>query len=96
MIKDFSISFSRVIIVQDIETVTCYVLFVHKPTFSVIFCWMERLRVSSQFNSLFILYISIGWVKLANIVGPTWRHSWSYNVVRGGQTVQLAVFNNVW
>ena len=38
MIKDFSISFSRVIIVQDFETVTFYVLFVYKPTFSVIFC----------------------------------------------------------
>ena len=58
MIKDFSISFSRVVIVQDFETVTFYVLFVYKPTFSVIFCWMKRLRVSSQFNSLFILYIS--------------------------------------
>ena len=58
MIKDFSISFSRAIIVQDFETVTFYVLFVYKPTFSVIFCWMKRLRVSSQFNSLFILYIS--------------------------------------
>ena len=58
MIKDFSISFSRVIIIQDFETVTFYVLFVYKPTFSVIFCWMKRLGVSSQFNSLFILYIS--------------------------------------
>ena len=58
MIKDFPISFSGVIIVQDFETVTFYVLFVYKPTFSVIFCWMKRLRVSSQFNSLFILYIS--------------------------------------
>ena len=37
MIKDFSISFSRVIIVQDFETVTFYVLFGYKPT-SVIFC----------------------------------------------------------
>ena len=36
--KDFSISFSRVIIVQDFETVAFYVLFVYKPTFSVIFC----------------------------------------------------------
>ena len=36
--KDFSISFSRVIIVQDFENVTFYVLFVYKPTFSVIFC----------------------------------------------------------
>ena len=58
MIKDFSISFSRVIVVQDFETVAFYVLFVFKPTFSVIFCWMKRLCVSSQFNSLFILYIS--------------------------------------
>ena len=57
MIKDFSISFSRVIIVQDFETVTFYVLFVYKPTFSVIFCCLKILRVSSQFNSLFILYI---------------------------------------
>ena len=38
IIKDFFISFSRVIIVQDFETVTFYALFVHKPTFSVIFC----------------------------------------------------------
>ena len=46
--------FSRVIIVQEFETITFYVLFVYKPTLSVIFCWMKRLRVSS----LFILYIS--------------------------------------
>ena len=38
MIIDFSISFSRVIIVQDLKTVNFYVLFVCKPTFSVIFC----------------------------------------------------------
>ena len=31
MIKDFSISFSRVNIIQDSETVTFYVLFVYKP-----------------------------------------------------------------
>ena len=43
------------IVVQDFETVTFYI--VYKPTFSVIFCWMKMLRVSSQFNSLFILYI---------------------------------------
>ena len=36
IIKNFFISFSRVII--DFETVTFYVLFVYKPTFSVIFC----------------------------------------------------------
>ena len=47
------------IIVQDFETVTFYVLFVYKPTFSVIFCWIKRVRVSRKFNSLFILYISI-------------------------------------
>ena len=35
--EDFSISFSRVIIVHDFKTVTFYVLFVYKPTFSVIF-----------------------------------------------------------
>ena len=58
MIKDFFISFSRVIVVQDFETVTFYVLFVYKPTFSVIFCWMKRPCVSSQFNNLFISYIS--------------------------------------
>ena len=58
IIKDFFISFSREIIVQDFETVTFYVLFVYKPTFSVIFYWMKRVRISSQFNSLFILYIS--------------------------------------
>ena len=45
VIKDFFIS--RVIIVQDFETVTFYVLFVYKPTFSVIFCWIKRVRVSS-------------------------------------------------
>ena len=38
MIKDYSISFSRVIIVQDYETVTFYVLFVYKPAFTVILC----------------------------------------------------------
>ena len=38
MIKNLPISFSRVIIVEDFETVTFYVLFVYKPTFSVIFC----------------------------------------------------------
>ena len=38
IIKDFFISFSRVIIIQDFETVTFYVLPVYKPTFSVIFC----------------------------------------------------------
>ena len=58
IIKDFFISFSRVIIVQDFETVTFYVLFVYKPTFSVIFCWIKRVHVSRKFNSLFILYIS--------------------------------------
>ena len=57
MIKDFSISFSRVIIVQDFETVSFYVLSGYKQTF-VIFCWTKRVRVSSQFNGVFILYIS--------------------------------------
>ena len=38
IIKDFFISFLRVIIIQDFETVTFYVLFAYKPTFSVIFC----------------------------------------------------------
>ena len=57
MIKDFSISFSRVIIVHDFETVIFHVLFDYKPT-SVIFCRVKRVRVSSQFNSIFILYIS--------------------------------------
>ena len=58
IIKDFFISFSKVILVQDFETVTFYVLFVYNPTFSVIFCWIKRVRVSRKFNSLFILYIS--------------------------------------
>ena len=35
IIKDVFISFSRVIIVQDFETVTFCVSFVYKPTFSV-------------------------------------------------------------
>ena len=34
IMKDFSITFSRVIIVQDLETVFFNVLFVYKPTFS--------------------------------------------------------------
>ena len=38
IIKDFFISFSRVIIVQGFETVTFYVLFVYELTSSVIFC----------------------------------------------------------
>ena len=58
VIKDFFHFFSRVIIVKDFETVTFYVLFLYKPTFSVIFCWIKRVRVSRTFNSLFILYIS--------------------------------------
>ena len=37
-VKRFSISFSKVIIIQDFETVTFYVLFGYKPTFSIIFC----------------------------------------------------------
>ena len=45
------------IIVQEFETVTFYVLFVYKLTFSVSFCWIKRVRVSRKFNSLFILYI---------------------------------------
>ena len=48
MIKYFSISFSRVIIVHDFETVTFYVLFRYKLTFSVILCWIKRVRVSVQ------------------------------------------------
>ena len=58
LLKDFFISFSRVTTVKDFETVTFYVLFVYKPTFSVIFCWIKKVRVSRKFNSLFILYIS--------------------------------------
>ena len=38
IIKDFFISFSMVIIAQDIKTVNFCVLFVYRPTFSVIFC----------------------------------------------------------
>ena len=37
IIKELSISFSRGIIAQDFKTVTINVLFVYKPTFSVIF-----------------------------------------------------------
>ena len=36
VVKDFHF-FSRVILVQDFETVTFYVSFVYKPAFSVIF-----------------------------------------------------------
>ena len=50
------------IIVQDFKTVTFNVLFVYKPTFSVV----SAVRASSQFNSLFILLIftvkPISWV----------------------------------
>ena len=53
--KNFFISFSRVIIVQDFETVTFYVLLVHKPTFSVIFCWIKRVRVSFPQRNLSVL-----------------------------------------
>ena len=52
-IRDLSITFSTVVIVQDFKTVTFNVLFVYKPTFSFVLC-----RMKSQFNSLFILYIS--------------------------------------
>ena len=38
IIKDLSISFSRVIIVRDLKTVSFSVLFVYKPTFSVVLC----------------------------------------------------------
>ena len=64
MIKDLSISVSREIIAQDFETITFNVTvtwnvsFVDKPTFSVAFCWMKNVRVSSQLNSLSILYMS--------------------------------------
>ena len=54
MIKDFPVPFSRVIIVQDFETVTVHMLFVYKSSFAVIFCGKKRLGVSSQFKSLFI------------------------------------------
>ena len=57
MIRDFHF-FTRVIVYQDLETLTFSVLFVFKPTFSVIFCQIKRLVFSSKFNSLFILYIS--------------------------------------
>ena len=46
------------IIVQHFEIVTFLVLFVYKPTFSVIFCWIKMVRDSRKFNSLFIPYIS--------------------------------------
>ena len=42
MIKEFSISFSRVIIVQDFGTVTFYVLFVYKPTLLCYFLLNEK------------------------------------------------------
>ena len=42
IIKDFFISFLRVIIVQDFKTVTFQVLFVYEPIFSVIFCWIKK------------------------------------------------------
>ena len=47
-------------------------------------------------TSLIAVFVSKAKVKLTHIVGPTWRHSWSHNVVGGGQTFQLAVFNNLW
>ena len=47
MIKDFSISFSRVIIVQDFETVTFYVICIH-----------ANLQKGAHFKSVQIVYIS--------------------------------------
>ena len=38
IMKDLSISLSRVIIIQDFKTRIFNVLFVYKPTFSVVFC----------------------------------------------------------
>ena len=57
MIKDFSISFSRVTIVQDFETVTFCVICIQADLLCY-FLLHERVPVSSQFNSLFILCIS--------------------------------------
>ena len=48
MIKDFSISFVRAIIVQDFETVTFYVLFVYKPTF----CYFLLNEKGARFKSV--------------------------------------------
>ena len=61
IIEDFFL-----IIVLDFEIITFYVLFVYKLTFSVIFCWIKRVRVSRNFNSPFILYISTA--KLISLV----------------------------
>ena len=47
MIKDFSISFLRAIIVQDFETVTFYVLFVYKPT-----CYFLLNEKGARFKSV--------------------------------------------
>ena len=49
MIKDFSISFSRVIIDQDFETVTFYVLFGYKPTF---LCYFLLNKKGARFKSV--------------------------------------------
>ena len=58
MIKDFHF-FSRVIVVQDFETVTVLCVICIQADLLCYFCWIKRLAVSSQFNnSLFILYIS--------------------------------------
>ena len=51
MIKDFHF-FSRVIVVQDFEIVTFYVLYVYKPTFSVIFCVSKLFENVEWSNSL--------------------------------------------
>ena len=45
----------RVIIIQDIKAVTFNLLLVYKP---IVFYLMKSASFSSQFNSLFILYIS--------------------------------------
>ena len=57
MIKDFSISFSRVIIVQDFETVI-FLCIIWIQTDLCYFLLNKKGDVSSQFNSGFILYIS--------------------------------------
>ena len=58
MLKELSISFLKVTIIQDIKTVIFYVLLVYKATFLLVFGELKSVRVSYQFDGLFIRYVS--------------------------------------
>ena len=57
LMKDFSISFSRVIIVQDFETVTFYVLFVCKYVIFIYMLFLCVIYISVIFYFKSVLFI---------------------------------------